>query len=153
MMGMGPNGNTPNFNRNMAPRPNANMAPTNDFNRGANYSPGQNVERPTSFNTGPENFNQAPNPVEYMPSMNQIAPPPQTPPPASTPQPEPTQQTTETNKPKTTDADDFERVWVDKVKTIISNNQGNPRRLQHAVADLTVQYLDARYGKIVGKKV
>lgn len=144
---MGPNnGSLPNFNS--APNPQA-----SNFNVAPNQLPQYNVGPNTTYNSGYNNYNQAPQPVEQAPRAEQMIQQPvivtatPNPAPTSTPTPDPT--AVSSDKPQT--AAQLEKEWVDKAKTTISATQSDPYEQAHQVALLMKGYLQKKYGKIIGK--
>lgn len=149
---MGPS-NIGGSNFNQAPRPagNFNVAPQPPAS--VEQAPGANIE---------SSYNQPSNPVESQPARVETAPPvPQMLPaaPPSTADPEPEKPAvpvppvaTITSKSTKKDIAELEKVWVDKAKTVITENRYNPYEQAHQVALLVQGYLQARYGKEPSKK-
>lgn len=145
---MGPNSNTPNFNQ--VPR-----QPAGGAELGANQLPRQNVDPSTTANSGYNNLNQAPMRAEQLAAAEALAQPSQAIPAQPVAQPasqQPTPQPAATTaKAKTVDAEDLERIWVEKAQQAIAKDKDDPYELAHQIALLMKGYLQERYGKIIGK--
>lgn len=144
---MGPNnGNNGAVNFNQQPNPQA-----ANFNVAPNQLPQYNVGPNTTFNSGYEQMNQAPAAAETTPSVVQSVQPAQAIPvaaPVVTPVITPVS-TTPADKTKT--PAQLEKEWVDKTKSAIDATRSDPYEQAHQIALLMKGYLQARYGKIVGK--
>lgn len=146
---MGPgNGGNVNKNFNAAPRPlnNYNSAPTPSYN----VDPAQNANYGERLTVTPENT------LERAPVPQNSEPLPQQPAPTAVPLPQITavQSTTDSSSvpvDKEVDAEQLERVWVDKAKNTIERTKMDPHEEAHQIAELTAGYLRERYGKEIGK--
>ena len=144
---MGPNTNTPNYNQ----------APGNtgtNFEVPGNQSPQYNVDPSTTLNSGVA-YNRAPlNGAEQLRNAERLAQPSQampmaataavtSTPAATTPQP--------VSQPvaKPQDAEQLEKVWVDKSKQVIASTREDPYEQAHQIALLMKGYLQARYGRTI----
>lgn len=136
-----------NKNFNAAPQPqiNYNSAPTTQYNVDPAQSQANYGERLTAT---PENtFNAAPQPQNVEPSMTQPAV-------SALPQSAAAQPTTPSSSnaaDKEIDAEQLERIWVDKAKNTIERTRMDPHEEAHQIAELTAGYLRERYGKEIGK--
>lgn len=146
-MYMGPNSNTPNYNQMPTPA-------GNRFEQGQNVPPQYNVGPNTTFNRGPEQFNQAPlNTGEHLAQAEQLAQPTQAIPTAQPIAAASAQPTVPPATPtKTVDPKQMEHVWVGRAKQTIEATQDNPYEQAHQIAMLMQGYLREKYGKIVGSK-
>jgi len=147
---MGPgNGGNMNKNFNAAPQPQIgyNAAPTPQYN----VDPVQNRANYGEYLAAtPENT------MERQPAPQNSEPLPRQP--VATVTPVPLQNDAATTTPtsssvtnKEVDAEQLEKIWVDKAKNTIERTRMDPHEEAHQIAELTAGYLRERYGKEIGK--
>ena len=144
---MGPNTNTSNHNQ----------APGSvgaNYEASGNQLPQYNVDQSTTFNSGVR-YNQAPlNSAEQLRNAEQLAQPSQAMPTiangaAATTMPPSSSQATSQPAAKSQDADQLEKIWVDKSKQAIDSTREDPYEQAHQIALLMKGYLKERYGRTI----